>query len=150
MTAGNASGLNDGASALLLLSQKALEDSGATSRARIVASCRAGCDPALMGLGPIRAIRGLCEVTGWDLSEVPAVELNEAFAAQCLACAQDLGLRHDQLNLRGGAIALGHPLGNSGARVLVTLLHILEDNGWQRGIASLCIGGMGIAMAIGR
>lgn len=151
VTAGNASGLNDGAAALLLAGGEALREHSLVSRARIIASCRVGCDPAQMGLGPIGAIRGLCAATGWNLAEVPAVEINEAFAAQSLACARELGLREDQINLRGGAIALGHPLGASGARVLVTLLHILEDNDWRRGIASLCIGGgMGIALAIER
>jgi len=151
VTAGNASGLNDGAAALLLMGERALETHALESRARIVASCRVGCDPALMGLGPIGAVRGLCEVTGWNLADIPAIEINEAFAAQSIACARELGLRDEQLNLRGGAIALGHPLGSSGARVLVTLLHILEDFDWKRGIASLCIGGgMGIAVAIER
>jgi len=151
VTAGNASGLNDGAAALLLAGIESVRAHGLKSRARIVATCRVGCDPALMGLGPVGAIRGLCEITGWNLNEIPAVEINEAFAAQSVACARELGLRDDQINQRGGAIALGHPLGASGARVLVTLLHILEDNGWERGIASLCIGGgMGIAVGVER
>jgi acetyl-CoA C-acetyltransferase len=151
VTAGNASGLNDGASALLIGSKEVIDTYGLQSRARIVASSRVGCEPATMGLGPVGAIRSLCEATGWDLGDIPAIELNEAFAAQSIACIRELGLRDEQVNQRGGAIALGHPLGSSGARVLVTLLHILEDNGWERGIASLCIGGgMGIAMAIER
>ena len=151
VTAGNASGLNDGAAALLLASDDALRKHGLTSRARIVGSCVVGCDPALMGIGPVGAIRKLCAKIGWNLAEVPAVEINEAFASQAIACARDLDLREDRLNLRGGAIALGHPLGASGARVLVTLLHLMEDENLQRGIASLCIGGgMGIALAIER
>jgi acetyl-CoA C-acetyltransferase len=104
-----------------------------------------------MGLGPVHAIRRLCEETGWELDSVDAVEINEAFAAQALACARQLGLDQSRLNRRGGAIALGHPVGCSGARVLVTLLHLMEDLDLRRGIASLCIGGgMGIAMAIER
>lgn len=151
VTAGNASGINDGAAALLLADDAALSRHELKSRARVVASCRVGCEPALMGLGPIGAMRGLCAAVGWDLAEVPAIEINEAFASQSIACARELGLRDEQINQRGGAIALGHPLGSSGARVLVTLLHILEDNDWHRGIASLCIGGgMGIAVAIER
>ncbi len=104
-----------------------------------------------MGLGPVHAIRRLCEETGWRLDEIDAIEINEAFAAQTLACARQLGIDIDKLNRRGGAIALGHPVGCSGARVLVTLLHLMEDLNLQRGIASLCIGGgMGIAIAIER
>jgi acetyl-CoA C-acetyltransferase len=104
-----------------------------------------------MGLGPVHAIRRLCEETGWKLAEVDAIEINEAFAVQALACAQQLGLDPNKLNQRGGAIALGHPIGASGARVLVTLLHLMEDLNLHRGIASLCIGGgMGIAMALER
>jgi acetyl-CoA C-acetyltransferase len=99
----------------------------------------------------VHAIRRLCEETGWNLNDVDAVEINEAFAAQALACSRQLGLDESKLNRRGGAIALGHPVGCSGARVLVTLLHLMEDLGLRRGIASLCIGGgMGIAMAIER
>jgi acetyl-CoA C-acetyltransferase len=104
-----------------------------------------------MGLGPVFAIRKLCSEIGWELSQVDAIEINEAFAAQLLACKKELKLSEQQLNVRGGAIALGHPIGCSGARILVTLLHILEDHGLKRGIASLCIGGgMGIALAIER
>ena len=149
VTAGNASGINDGAALVLLASRSACERHHLKPRARIVDSCAVGCDPALMGLGPVFAIHRLCEKTGWKLPEVDAVEINEAFAAQALACARELGLSMAQLNQRGGAIALGHPIGASGARVLVTLLHIMEDHGMHRGIASLCVGGgMGIAMAI--
>ncbi len=146
VTAGNASGINDGA-ALLLLSG----ESEIPSRARIVGTTSIGCDPALMGLGPIYAIRKLLAETGWDSDSVDAWEINEAFAVQTLACARDLDLDLDKLNRRGGAIALGHPVGASGARILVTLLHIMEDLDLKRGIASLCCGGgMGIAVAIER
>jgi acetyl-CoA acetyltransferase len=129
----------------------ALKQHGLTSRARIIGACAVGCDPSVMGLGPIGAIQKICAETGWDLGKVDAVEINEAFAVQALACARELGLRMEQLNRRGGAIALGHPIGASGARVLVTLLHLMEDQNLKRGIASLCVGGgMGIAMAIER
>jgi acetyl-CoA C-acetyltransferase len=151
VTAGNASGINDGAAMVLLASDDAAQKHGLTSRARIIASAAVGCDPALMGLGPVAAIRKLCGITGWALGEVDAIEINEAFAVQTLGCARELGLDLAKLNQRGGAIALGHPIGASGARVLVTLLHLMEDSGYRRGIASLCIGGgMGIAMAIER
>jgi acetyl-CoA C-acetyltransferase len=102
-----------------------------------------------MGLGPVGAIRSVCDRAGWHLEEVDAIEINEAFAVQTLGCARLLSLDVQRLNPRGGAIALGHPIGASGARVLVSLLHHMEDHGLKRGIASLCIGGgMGIAMAI--
>jgi acetyl-CoA C-acetyltransferase len=151
ITAGNASSLNDGAAMVLLAGEKALAQRDLRPRARVVAACAVGCDPAMMGLGPIWAVRKLCAETGWTLGEVDAVEINEAFAAQTLACARELDLAPEKLNRRGGAIALGHPIGCSGARVLVTLLHLLEDLDMKRGIASLCVGGgMGIAMAIER
>lgn len=151
VTAGNASGVNDGAALLVLASASAMSQHGLQPRARIIASAAVGCDPATMGLGPVHAIRRLCEETGWKLDEVDAIEINEAFAAQTLACARQLGIDGNKLNRRGGAIAFGHPVGCSGARVLVTLLHLMEDLNLQRGIASLCIGGgMGIAMAIER
>jgi acetyl-CoA C-acetyltransferase len=151
VTAGNASGINDGAALALLASGSALKQHGLTSRARIIGACAVGCDPSVMGLGPIGAIQHICTETGWGLGKVDAVEINEAFAVQALACARELGLRMEQLNQRGGAIALGHPIGASGARVLVTLLHLMEDQNLKRGIASLCVGGgMGIAMAIER
>ena len=151
VTAGNSSGINDGAAAVLLASEAAVREYNLPSRARIVSVRVVGCDPAMMGLGPVGAIRAVCEETGWDLAAVDAIEINEAFAAQTIVCARELGLREDQLNRRGGGIALGHPIGCSGARVLVTLLHLMEDADLHRGIASLCIGGgMGIAMTIER
>lgn len=151
VTAGNASGINDGAALVLLASEEAVSLHSLKPRARIIATAAVGCDPALMGLGPVGAIRKLCSLTRWKLDEVDAVEINEAFAVQTLGCAKELNLDTTKLNPRGGAIALGHPIGASGARVLVTLLHHLEDHGLQRGIASLCIGGgMGVAMAVER
>lgn len=149
VTAGNASGINDGAALVLLGGEEAVTRHGLVPRARVIASAAVGCDPAVMGLGPVGAIRKVCALTGWNLHEVDVVEINEAFAAQVLGCVKELGLDPVRLNPRGGAIALGHPVGASGARVLVTLLHHLEDNNLRRGIASLCIGGgMGIAMAV--
>lgn len=151
VTAGNASGINDGAAWVLLADDDAVRRWGLNSRARIVASAAVGCDPALMGLGPVAAIRRLCALTGWSLENVDLVEINEAFAVQALGCARELGLDLAKLNPRGGAIALGHPLGASGARLLVTLLHQMEDQDHHRGICSLCIGGgMGIALAVER
>ncbi len=149
VTAGNASGINDGAALILLASEDAVSRHGLKPRARIIASAAVGCDPALMGLGPVGAIRKVCTQTGWSVGEVDAIEINEAFAAQALGCIKELNIDTVKLNPRGGAIALGHPIGASGARVLITLLHHLEDHGLRRGIASLCIGGgMGIALAV--
>lgn len=151
VTAGNASGLNDGAAALLLGNGAALQQHSLQPRARIVGSRLVGCEPGLMGIGPVGAIRALCNEISWDLGEVEAFEINEAFAAQTLACQRELQIDPATLNQRGGAIALGHPVGASGARVLTTLLHIMEDEDRKRGIASLCIGGgQGIALAIER
>lgn len=151
VTAGNSSGINDGAAMVLLAGENAVKSHALKPRARIVAASAVGCEPALMGLGPVHAIGQVCRETGWDLAQVDAVEINEAFAVQVLACQRELKLEGGQLNRRGGAIALGHPIGCSGARVLITLLHLMEDLNLQRGIASLCVGGgMGIAMAIER
>ena len=151
VTPGNSSGINDGAALLLVAGEASAKRHGLRPRARIVGATAVGCDPATMGLGPVGAIRRLCDETGWHLDAVDAVEINEAFAAQTLGCAKELRLDLAKLNRRGGAIALGHPVGCSGARLLVTLLHILEDLKLRRGIASLCVGGgMGIAIAIER
>jgi acetyl-CoA C-acetyltransferase len=151
ITPGNSSGINDGAAMVLVANGESLRRHGFQPRACIVGASAVGCDPAAMGMGPVHAVRKLCDETGWKPGEVDAIEINEAFAVQTLACARELGLDMERLNQRGGAIALGHPIGCSGARVLVTLLHILEDKKLARGIASLCVGGgMGIAMAIER
>lgn len=151
VTAGNASSLADGAALVLLGGDEAAAGSGLALRARLVAAVETGCDPATMGLGPVPAIRRLWEETGWTLETTDLLEINEAFAAQAIGCARQLGLDPAKLNPRGGAIALGHPLGCSGARVLVTLLHALEDGGLRRGIAAVCVGGgMGVAVAIER
>jgi len=149
VTAGNASGLNDGAACVLLASERAVEKYGLQPRAKLIGASVVGCEPLLMGMGPVGAIRRLEDEIGWGVKEADAIEINEAFAAQSLACARELEIDTSKLNQRGGAIALGHPIGASGARVLVTLLHLLEDEKLQRGIASLCVGGgMGIAAAI--
>ncbi|MFM8334754.1 MAG: thiolase family protein, partial [Opitutaceae bacterium] len=151
VTAGNASTLADGAALVLLANEETRARHGLKPRARIVGAVEVGCDPATMGLGPVAAIRRLLVETGWARESVDHFEINEAFSAQVLGCARQLGLDAARLNTRGGAVALGHPLGASGARVLVTLLHTLEDRGTRRGIAALCVGGgMGVAVAIER
>ncbi|XP_051867356.1 acetyl-CoA acetyltransferase, cytosolic isoform X2 [Pristis pectinata] len=151
VTAGNASGINDGAAAVILMKKsKALERS-LTPLARIVSWAQAGLDPSVMGTGPIPAIRKAVEKAEWKLDMVDLFEINEAFAAQSIAVVKELGLNPDKVNIQGGAIALGHPLGMSGCRILVTLLHALERTGGTRGVAALCIGGgMGIAMCVER
>ncbi|XP_062912660.1 acetyl-CoA acetyltransferase, cytosolic [Mobula hypostoma] len=149
VTAGNASGINDGAAAVILMKKsKALEKS-LTPLARIVSWAQAGLDPAVMGTGPIPAIRKAVEKAKWNLEKVDLFEINEAFAAQSIAVIKELGLDPDKVNIQGGAIALGHPLAMSGCRILVTLLHALQRTGGTRGVAALCIGGgMGIAMCV--
>ena len=150
VTAGNASGINDGAAALVLASESAAGDY--TPIARILGFAQAGVDPAVMGLGPVPAIRKLLAKTGLRFDQVDRWELNEAFAAQSLGVLHDLPeIDPAKVNVRGGAIAIGHPIGASGARILVTLLHILQDQGLRTGVASLCVGGgMGVAMAVER
>lgn len=151
VTAGNSSSLNDGASAILVVSQRAVERFGLTPRARVVANANAGLAPEVMGLGPIPATRRVLEKAGWNIGSVDAIELNEAFATQSLACIRELELDENKVNAWGGAIALGHPLGSSGSRITITLLNRLEHEGGQRGIATMCIGvGQGAAIAIER
>ena len=150
-TAGNASSLNDGASAVVVASQAAIDKYGLHPRARIAGSTAVGVAPEIMGIGPVPATKKLLNVTGWELSSVDAIELNEAFATQSLACIRELGLAEAKVNAWGGAIALGHPLGSSGSRLVTTLLHRLEDAQEHRGIATLCVGvGQGCAIAIER
>src|SRR5690606_33012889 len=149
VTAGNASGINDGAAAVVLMSTETASRRGIAPLGRIVAWAHAGVDPKVMGLGPIPASRMALERAGWSIGDVDLWELNEAFAAQSLAVVSELGLDPERVNVNGGAIALGHPIGASGARVLVTLLHEMRRRRAKRGIATLCIGGgMGIAMAV--
>uniref|UniRef100_A0A8C7ITL6 Acetyl-CoA acetyltransferase 2 n=2 Tax=Oncorhynchus kisutch TaxID=8019 RepID=A0A8C7ITL6_ONCKI len=151
VTPGNASGINDGAAATVLMSQSEAQKRGLKPMARITSWAQAGLDPAIMGTGPIPAIRKAVAKAGWQLDQVDLFEINEAFAAQSIAVVKELGLNPDKVNVTGGAISLGHPIGMSGCRVLVTLLHALQRTGGQRGVASLCIGGgMGIAMCVER
>jgi acetyl-CoA C-acetyltransferase len=151
VTAGNSSGINDGAAALVLMSETALEKNGAAPLARIVSWATAGLDPDFMGLGPVPASRRALEKAGWSVGDVDLWEANEAFAAQSLAVVEQLTIDPDKVNVNGGAIALGHPIGASGARVLVTLLHEMARRDVRRGVATLCIGGgMGVAMCVER
>jgi acetyl-CoA acetyltransferase family protein len=149
VTAGNASTLNDGAAAVLLMSEAALD--GRAPLARYVSSATAGVDPRTMGIGPVPASQKALARAGWRVSDVDLVELNEAFAAQALACIQDLALDPARVNVYGGGIALGHPLGSSGARITSTLLHALSARGARRGLATMCVGvGQGIAACFER
>ncbi|CAK6961855.1 acetyl-CoA acetyltransferase%2C cytosolic [Scomber scombrus] len=151
VTPGNSSGINDGAAATILMSQSEAAKRGIKPMARIVSWAQAGLDPSIMGTGPIPAIRKAVEKAGWQLDQVDLFEINEAFAAQSLAVVKELGLKVEKVNVSGGAISLGHPIGMSGCRVLVTLLHALQRTGGHKGVASLCIGGgMGIAMCVER
>ena len=149
VTAASSSGINDGAAAMLVASSDL--DVSLEPAARIIGSAVAGVDPAFMGLGPIPATRKLLKRTGFSLDQIDLFELNEAFAAQGLACVRELGLDPDRVNVHGGAIALGHPLGCSGARILVTLIHALKRTGGRYGLATMCIGvGQGIAILVER
>jgi len=151
VTAGNASGINDGAAAVVLMSAKTANQRGAKPLARIVSWATAGVDPAIMGSGPIPASRMALKKAGWKVDDLDLVEANEAFAAQACAVNKDLGWNTDKVNVNGGAIAIGHPIGASGARVLVTLLHEMQRRDARKGLATLCIGGgMGIALCVER
>ncbi len=151
VTAGNASGLNDGAAALVIMTAKEAARRGLTPLARIASWATAGVDPQIMGTGPIPSTRKALEKAGWKVGDLDLVEANEAFAAQALAVNKDLGWNPDIVNVNGGAIAIGHPIGASGARVLVTLLHEMAKRDAKKGLATLCIGGgMGVAMAVER
>jgi 3-oxoadipyl-CoA thiolase len=151
VTAGNASGLNDGASALLVTSAEAADRLGLVPMARIVASDVAGVDPARMGIGPVPATRKALARAGMSIDAIGLVELNEAFAAQAVACVRELGVDPEIVNVSGGAVALGHPLGSSGARILTTLVHEMHRRGVRFGLASMCIGvGQGISMIVER
>jgi acetyl-CoA C-acetyltransferase len=151
VTAGNASGINDGAAMVVLMNEAEAAKRGAQPLARIVSWATCGVDPAIMGTGPIPASRKALERAGWSVDDLDLVEANEAFAAQALAVNKDLGWDPDKVNVNGGAIALGHPIGASGARVLVTLLHEMAKRDAKRALATLCIGGgMGIAMCLER
>ena len=146
VTAGNSSGLNDGAAAMLLMSAKAAEKHGLKPLARIIATGVYGVDPSIMGIGPIGATQKVLSLADVSIDEIDLMELNEAFAAQSLACIREIGIEPEKVNVNGGAIALGHPLGCSGARIATTLLHELRKQGGRYGIATMCIGmGQGIA-----
>ncbi|TDI58096.1 MAG: acetyl-CoA C-acetyltransferase [Alphaproteobacteria bacterium] len=151
VTAGNASGINDGAAAILLASGEEVEKRGLKPLARVVSWAQSGVDPAIMGTGPIPASRKALEKAGWTVDDLDLIEANEAFAAQACAVNKDMGWDTDKVNVNGGAIAIGHPIGASGGRVLVTLLHEMEKRDAKKGLATLCIGGgMGIALCVER
>lgn len=151
VTAGNASGLNDGAAAVVVMSAKKAAALGLTPLARIASFATTGLDPATMGMGPVSATRRALQRAGWNANDIDLFELNEAFAAQACAVNQELAIDPSKVNVNGGAIAIGHPIGASGARILVTLLHQMQRQGAKKGLAALCIGGgMGVAMALER
>lgn len=151
VTAGNASGINDGAAAVLVMSREKAEALGLTILATITGYASAGLDPNVMGLGPIYATKKVLDRTGITMEDIDLIEANEAFAAQSLAVGRDLNIPQDKLNVNGGAIALGHPIGASGARVLVSLLHEMQKRDSKRGLATLCIGGgQGVALVVER
>ena len=151
VTAGNASGINDGAAAVVLMSRNEAKKRNLKPLAKIVSWATCGVDPSLMGSGPIPASKKALKKASWQISDLDLIETNEAFAAQSLAVIKDLGISKEKVNVNGGAIALGHPIGASGARILVTLLHEMDKRNSKKGLATLCIGGgMGIAMCIER
>jgi len=140
VTAGNSSGLNDGAAAVVVASEERARALGVEPIGAFVASAVAGVDPRVMGIGPVPAVRKLLDRTGASIDDVDLVELNEAFASQSVAVARELGIDEERLNVNGGAIAIGHPLGMSGARLVVSLLHELRRRGGRRGIVTMCVG----------
>jgi len=147
VTAGNASGINDGAAALLLCSEEALKRFHLKPMVRILASAASGVDPAIMGVGPVAAVQKVLQRTKLEVKDIGLVELNEAFASQCIACIHELGLDLEKVNVNGGAIALGHPLGCSGARISTSLIHEMKRRNVQYGLATLCVGvGQGLAL----
>ena len=151
VTAGNASGINDGAAAVVVMSESKAKALGLAPMARIAAFASAGVDPAIMGTGPIPASNKCLEKAGWSAADLDLIEANEAFAAQALSVNQEMGWDSDKVNVNGGAISIGHPIGASGARVLVTLLHEMQKRDAKKGLATLCIGGgQGVALAVER
>ena len=151
VTPGNSSGINDGAAALLLTSLEKAKKKSIKPLAKIVSWASVGVDPSLMGLGPIEAVREAAKKAKWTLKEIDLFEINEAFASQSIAVIRELGIDKNKVNVNGGALALGHPIGASGARILVTLIHEMNKEKKNKGCASLCIGGgMGIAICVER
>ena len=151
MTAGNSSGINDGAAGVILMTRDEAEKRNLEPLAKIVSWATCGVDPALMGSGPIPSSKKAIEKAGWKISEIDLIESNEAFAAQSLAVIKDLKIPTEIVNVNGGAISLGHPIGASGTRIMVTLIHEMVKRDSKKGLATLCIGGgMGIAMCIQR
>jgi acetyl-CoA C-acetyltransferase len=151
VTAGNASGINDGAAAVTLMSAEEANKKNVKKLVSIKSWASCGVDPALMGTGPIPSSKKALELAGWDVKDVDLFEINEAFAAQSLAVLKTLSIPEDKVNVNGGAIALGHPIGASGTRILVTLIHEMIKRDVKKGLATLCIGGgMGIAMCVER
>ena len=151
VTAGNASGINDGAAALVVMSAAEASKRGLTPLATIKSWATAGVDPAIMGSGPIPASKKALEKAGWSAGDLDLIEANEAFAAQAIAVNREMGWDTDKVNVNGGAIALGHPIGASGARVFTTLLHEMQKRDAKKGLATLCIGGgMGVALCVER
>ncbi len=149
--AGNSSGITDGAASLILMTETEAKRRGLSPMAFLGASATAGVSPRIMGIGPVPAIRALCEKSGQSISDFDLIELNEAFSAQAIACYRDLQLDSERVNVNGGAIALGHPIGATGSRIVVTLLHEMRRRDAARGLAALCMsGGMGMALALER
>ena len=147
--AGNSSGITDGAAAVVVLSEEKVQELGVEPMARIVAYASAGVDPAIMGIGPVPAVEEVLAKTGLELADIDLIELNEAFASQVLACHRELGFDLERVNVNGGAISLGHPIGATGARIVVTLLHEMKKRRVRRGLATLCIsGGLGLALLV--
>ena len=151
VTAANASGLNDGAAALVLMSAEEAAKRGSKVLAKVVSWASAGVDPAIMGIGPVPATKKALEKAGWTIDDLDLIEANEAFASQAMSVCQELGFPAEKVNVNGGAIAIGHPIGASGARILTTLIYEMEKRGAKKGLATLCIGGgMGIALTVER
>ncbi|WP_409296627.1 acetyl-CoA C-acyltransferase [Peribacillus sp. SCS-26] len=149
VTAGNSSGVNDGASALLMMSREKADELGIVPLARYVVSASAGVEPSIMGIGPVQAVKKALKRAGLSIADLDLIELNEAFAAQSLACIRELGIPEEKVNVNGGAIAFGHPLGASGARIMTTLLHEMKRRGTRYGMAAMCVGvGQGIAAIV--
>jgi len=151
VTAGNSSGITDGAAALIVMSESRAKAEGREPLSRIVGTSWAGVDPSIMGIGPVPATRKVLEKTGLSLPDIDVIEINEAFAAQVIACERELKFDRDKVNVRGGAIAIGHPIGMSGARILLTLAYDMRERGLSLGLATLCIsGGQGLAVILER